>query len=210
MIESTIQTPKKELTVDELIVFNKEQNRIRQNEWRKANPDKVKKSKKESYIANKSKNLGYAKEYRGKNNTLLKEKNKQYCVLNKEKRNKRDKERKLIDPLFKLKGNLRCLIRLSLINGGYNKKSKTLQILGCSLEEFKLHIELQFKSWMNWGNHGNPKDGIYELNKTWDFDHIKPIGPADTEEELLKLNHYTNFQPLCSYTNRWVKKDKIK
>ena len=61
---------------------------------------------------------------------------------------------------------------------------------------------------MNWDNKGNPKDGILELNKTWDIDHIIPISTAITEEDIIRLNHYTNLQPLCSYYNRNIKKDK--
>jgi hypothetical protein len=30
----------------------------------------------------------------------------------------------------------------------------------------------------------------------WNIDHIIPISSARTEEEIYKLNHYTNFQPL--------------
>jgi hypothetical protein len=62
---------------------------------------------------------------------------------------------------------------------------------------------------MNWDNYGNPKDGIYEINKTWDIDHIKPITTGKTEEDILKLNHYTNLQPLCSYTNRFIKRNNF-
>lgn len=55
---------------------------------------------------------------------------------------------------------------------------------------------------MNWNNRG-----LYngKLNYGWDIDHIVPISTAKTEEELLKLNHYSNLQPLCSYTNRILK-----
>ena len=62
---------------------------------------------------------------------------------------------------------------------------------------------------MNWENKGNPKDKILEPNKTWDIDHIIPLSTAKTEEEVLKLNHYSNLQPLCSYYNRFIKKDNI-
>jgi hypothetical protein len=61
---------------------------------------------------------------------------------------------------------------------------------------------------MTWENYGNPKDGILELNKTWDIDHIIPLYDAITEEDIIRLNHYTNLQPLCSYTNRIIKKNK--
>ena len=59
---------------------------------------------------------------------------------------------------------------------------------------------------MNWENHGQCTD-IY--NKTWNYDHIIPLCSAKNEEELIKLNHYTNIQPLCSRVNQIDKKDKI-
>ena len=35
----------------------------------------------------------------------------------------------------------------------------------------------------------------------WHLDHIIPISLATTEEEIIKLNHYTNFQPLWAEEN---------
>jgi hypothetical protein len=57
---------------------------------------------------------------------------------------------------------------------------------------------------MNWDNYG-----LYngESNYGWDIDHIIPSSSAITEEELIKLNHFTNLQPLCSYINRKIKSD---
>jgi hypothetical protein len=43
---------------------------------------------------------------------------------------------------------------------------------------------------MNWNNRSE-----------WHLDHIKPIALAKSEEEIIKLNHYTNFQPLWVYDN---------
>ena len=43
---------------------------------------------------------------------------------------------------------------------------------------------------MNWENAGK-----------WHLDHIYPVSLAKDEEELLKLNHYTNFQPLWAVDN---------
>ena len=62
---------------------------------------------------------------------------------------------------------------------------------------------------MNWENYGTPKDGIIAPNKSWDIDHIKPLSSFKTEQELLKLNHYTNLRPLCSHYNRFVKRDNF-
>ena len=60
---------------------------------------------------------------------------------------------------------------------------------------------------MNWKNYGNPRDGIFDISKTWDIDHIIPLDSATSEEEIIKLNNHTNLQPLCSYTNRFIKRN---
>ena len=59
---------------------------------------------------------------------------------------------------------------------------------------------------MNWGNYGLCNG---EEKYGWDLDHIIPISSGNCEEDIIRLNHYTNIQPLCSYVNRCVKRDKI-
>lgn len=131
---------------------------------------------------------------------------REYQINNRAVISIRYKNRRDNDELFRLKENTRNLIKNSFLIG-YTKKSKTQDILGCSFEEFKKHIETKFEVWMNWDNYGNPKDGILEPNKTWDIDHIIPLSSANNEEDIVRLNHYSNLQPLCSYTNRFIKKD---
>ena len=121
-------------------------------------------------------------------------------------RNSRDRNRRRVDPLFNLKNNTRSLINTSLKSKGFDKKSKTSQILGCSFEDFKLYIESKFEIWMNWENHGE-YTGNY--NETWQYDHIIPISSAKNEEDIIKLNHYTNLQPLCSKKNIIDKNRKL-
>jgi hypothetical protein len=88
----------------------------------------------------------------------------------------------------------------------YIKESKSIELLGCSIDEFRLYLESNFEDWMNWDNYGkyngSPMSG-------WDIDHKIPLSSAKNKEDLEKLNHYTNLQPLCSYINRNIKKDKI-
>lgn len=59
------------------------------------------------------------------------------------------------------------------------------------------------KEWMTWDNHGN-YDGTFYFG--WDYDHIIPLSTAKTKKDIIKLNHYTNYQPLCSHINRDIKK----
>lgn len=117
--------------------------------------------------------------------------------------------KKQTDPLFNLSCNIRKIIGISFKNKGYKKNTKTEKILGCSVEEFKQHLESLFESWMTWNNYGNWNGYTIDKNISWDIDHIIPISAAKTEEEIIKLNHYTNLQPLDSYTNRYIKRNKI-
>ena len=149
------------------------------------------------------------KTYRENNKEKLKLKNKAYKESNKEL----FKERRMLynrnkiksDVLFKLKLNTRCLINNSFLGKDLKKKLKTEEILGCTFEYFKNHLESKFEPWMTWDN-----KGLYNgtPNFGWDVDHVVPLITAKTEKEIIDLNHYTNLQPLCSYLNRDVKKDK--
>ena len=98
------------------------------------------------------------------------------------------------------------MIGFYLKSKGYLKKSKTHEILGCSFVDFKVYIESQFEPWMNWGNYGVYK-GNY--NETWQLDHIIPISSAKNEDDIIRLNHYDNFRPLCSKINQYDKGDKL-
>ena len=86
------------------------------------------------------------------------------------------------DPFFKLKCNIRTLIRVNLKRNNLVKNSKTIEILGCDYQFFRDYMFAQFTEGMTWSN-------IH-------IDHIKPMSSAKTIEEVYQLNHYTNFQPL--------------
>jgi hypothetical protein len=163
--------------------------------------------KKAYYEANKAKILEKRKEYREENKDLLEENRKNNLDKINEQRRIYITQRKINDPLFRLSSNIRKSIAGSIKRSGFKKITVTEQILGCSFDDFKTYLENQFEDWMNWDNYGNPKDNIYELNKTWDIDHKIPTSAATTESELIALNHYTNLQPLCSYNNRFIKRD---
>jgi hypothetical protein len=162
-----------------------------------------KEHQREHYLKNKDNKdwYGYDSEYQKQYKEKYKNKAKEY---NLEYKNKKYKE----DLSFKLKHNIRCLIYTSFKSKSILKsKTKTEKILGCSFNEFKQYIESQFKPWMTWENKGGvPK----KQNTNWDIDHIIPISSAKTKEDIIKLNHYTNLRPLCSYNNRWIKRNIYK
>lgn len=164
-------------------------------------------------IENKTKLLKKSKDYYSNNKEKEKLRNAKYYKNNKKKvkiRHKKyhetyQKNRSKKDVLFKMSQNIRNLIRNSINTTGAKKKTKTSQILGCSFADFKTYLESKFEPWMNWENHGKYNG---EPNYGWDLDHIIPSASANSEEEIIKLNHHTNFQPLCSYINRYIKRNK--
>lgn len=166
----------------------------------------------------------YLKEYRksekGKEADLRYRKSEKYQITRKKRRELRKfseefkekrkinlKIRMKIDNVFLLKIKIRKTVKKSLQKKGFTKKSKTYDILGCSYKEFLKHLESLFEPWMNWENKGLYEGGLF--NYGWDIDHKIPLSSANTEEEVIKLNHYTNLQPLCSCINREIKKDNI-
>jgi hypothetical protein len=175
--------------------INKERILIERKEWRIDNNDLAKINDKEKREKNKeSISKSSAKYYR---KTKIKWR---------EYHRKRVNEKRKNDPLFKLKMNIRCSIKRSIKENGYSKSNTTENILGCNFDHFKQYLESKFQDWMSWDNYG-----LYngELNYGWDLDHIIPISTASSEADIYKLNHYTNFQPLCSFTNRYIKVDKL-
>jgi len=186
---------------------NKEKLREQKKEWVKNNPDKVK----ESRVRNKESKKLSDKKYSIRNKEKLNEYKKEWAKNNpdkvKESNFKYHQNKMINDKLYKLKHLTSNIIRDSFKRKGISKNYRSVYILGCTIDFFKNYLENKFESWMNWDNYGNPIDGLIEPNKTWDIDHIIPLSNATTEEEIFKLNHYTNLQPLCSYHNRFIKKD---
>lgn len=89
---------------------------------------------------------------------------------------------------------LRMRIRDAVKSKGQKKLDKTMNLLGCSIEEFKQHIESQFKEHMSWENYDR---------YGWHIDHIKPCCKfnLEIEEEQRKCFHYTNLQPMWAREN---------
>jgi hypothetical protein len=158
---------------------------VKQKEYREANKDKRKKNHKDWYFKNREKRLKQKKEWREAN----KEKTRQYRIDNKDKIrewNRKNRE----NPLVRLKDSCRSRIRLVIKNKSYSKNKTTEDMLGCSWEDLKKHLESQFTEGMTWDNYGK-----------WHIDHIKPLCLAKTEEEMYKLNHFSNLQPLWAIDN---------
>ena len=119
---------------------------------------------------------------------------KKYSKKNREKITKRDGElrqrKKELLPIFAMKLRVSDLIRKAFKSAGLVKNSKTKSIIGCDYETLVKHIESQFKDGMNWENRSK-----------WHIDHIIPLAIAKNEKDIIRLNHYTNLQPLWAIDN---------
>jgi hypothetical protein len=143
-----------------------EQRRQWATRWRLSHPDKVKARQDRWRAKNKAKLVAYQVEY--------------------------NRQRFDTDPLFRVATNLRKRIRDAIKRG--IKSDKTMNLLGCSLEELKRHIENLWQPGMSWENYG-----MYG----WHIDHVKPCAVFDLSdpEQQRACFHWSNLQPLWAGDN---------
>jgi len=158
------------------------------------------------YKNNKEEISKQAKEYRVKNKERISEDRKEYYELNKESIRKRESKRRKSkvgrenrriyakkifnnNPLVRLKQNIRCTINQSFKNKGFVKEKTYLQILECD-----------FTFLMDWLNNEASNENTYGIGNL-QVDHVIPISLAQTEEETILLNHYSNLQLLKKEEN---------
>ncbi len=108
--------------------------------------------------------------------------------------NKYQKNRRLSDPMFKIRHSIRTRVNAFLRKINFKKQSNSSTLIGCTMEFLKEYLESLFTDGMDWDNYGRGK------NK-WHIDHIKPLSLAQTEEDLIRLSHWSNLQPLWMVDN---------
>lgn len=142
-----------------------------------------------NYLKNRDKILKTKKQYRDSSEFV--ERANQYQL---------ERHHKLMksDPLYVLKKRYRSRTRMMFRHKGILKKTSSMEFLGCTADEFKVYFESLFSEGMSWELFYEGKIHI---------DHIVAISTAKTEEDLIKLSHYTNLQPLWAIDN--LKKGKL-
>jgi len=165
---------------------NKEKIRENDKQYRLDNKEKIA----EYYLENKERIIANKKQYRLDNKEAIAE----YYLSNKERiietSRKYQNNRRKTDPLFKLSCNIRRRTRKAFKSKGLAKKNTTRDMLGCTFDFMQDHLVKQFTKGMTLENYGE-----------WHIDHIKPLVSAENEQELIKLAHYTNLQPLWAEDN---------
>ena len=107
---------------------------------------------------------------------------------NKDYVNKKARERYQNNDFNRLIKNIRGLIYQSLKSKNHKKDTKTTEILGCDMTFFN--------NWLN-----NEASNDYIMFNDTHIDHVIPISWANTKEEIITLNHYSNLQLLDSTNN---------
>lgn len=168
---------------------NKERHRQQGKEWRSANPDRVRaisRRQRETphYQENKIQwGRAWRREHKDHSNSYQRQ------VYAQKYRS---------DPSYRLRRVVRQRIRNFISSDG---TSKTLQLLGCSLQNYRKYLEARFLPGMTWDNH---------TYNGWHIDHIKPISQFDLSnpQQLKDAFHYTNTQPLW-YVDNIRKSNKL-
>lgn len=172
-------------------------------------PPKIVKGRKlssnESYIRRKEKIKSKGDEYLKSYLKKKSEYNKQYRKDNRDRiryvQNTYKQNKLKTNALYKLKESLLSRISCGIVYSkkkgilpkNFKKTASTVDILGVDIATVQKYLERKFTKGMNWNNHGE-----------WHIDHIIPLASAKNEEELIKLFHYTNLQPL------WAKDNLVK
>jgi hypothetical protein len=94
------------------------------------------------------------------------------------------------NPALRAKDSLSARLSAALSQSGQSKNCRrTLDFVGCSLEELRVHLESQFKKGMTWENRGR---------LGWHIDHIIPCSSFDhsDEKQVLQCWHFTNLRPM--------------
>ena len=118
----------------------------------------------------------------------------------KSRRNVRHNKKYQNDIFYRLKTNLRNRVKLYFSSSNFDIfTNKTFDVVGCTPQELKKHLESHFDNNMSWENYGH---------KGWHIDHIIPLSSAKCKEDVYKLCHYSNLQPLWCEEN-YKKGNKI-
>lgn len=181
----------------ELYRKNPEKTAENMRKWREKNPERSRELVKEYQERNHDKYKESRKKWRTKTAEVRNAYARHFYHQNDESRkrklvkgNKYTKFRLDNDPTYKILRYTRNRVYIA-IRKGY-KSASTLELLGCTPEYAKKHLEGKFLPGMSWDNYGE-----------WHIDHIKPLASFDltNPEEQRKAFHYTNIQPLWAEDN---------
>ena len=160
-------------------------------------PDRiVRKAELEKTDAIRVARANYRERTRGKRSAY----HKIYEANYREKRRELHHARQALDPQYRLRRALRARLKQAIKNN--STKGSAIELLGCSIEKLREHLERQWLPGMSWQNFG--RCHAAEESRTWQIDHVYPLSKFDlTDEGQMRVAcHWTNLAPLWAVDNR--------
>ena len=139
---------------------------------------------------NKEKVFESKRRYRAKNAEKIKLIKQKYGVENRDKIAKSLAKRRANNPIVRMANSMRRSIRRYL-DAGQKGEMSSFEIIGCSKDDLRKHLESKFRDGMTWQNYG----------KHWHIDHIVPLISSKSVKQIKRLCHWTNLQPLTAFEN---------
>jgi len=133
-------------------------------------PEHFRKLGRESYQRNKEKDKRRSKEWKKKNRDRVNERTRKLRST----------------PEGKMRHALSNRIRQALTNN--HKSQSSMELLGCTIEQLRAHLEALWQEGMSWDNYGK---------KGWHIDHIRPLASFDLTDPAQQREafHYSNCKP---------------
>jgi hypothetical protein len=162
-----------------------------------ANPEKRREETRRWEAKNIAKRAAAARVYEKANANKIAARKRAYRQRNRERirevRAVYKRKRAFLDPLFRILNACRTRMHAVFRSNMVKKSTRSLQLIGCTSDQLREHIQSRFKPGMHWNNFGE-----------WEIDHIIPCKHFNLveESEQLKCFHYSNLQPLWAEENR--------
>lgn len=132
------------------------------------------------------------KQYLLDNKDHTKKVTKEYQRKHRKELNEKERTKRQTNNIYRLKNIVRKLVGRSFNYINKEKCKKTKEVVGLPIDKLEKHLLQTFRD-----NYGYEWDGIEKVH----IDHKTPLVTAKTEEDVIKLCHYTNLQLLKAEDN---------
>jgi len=172
-------------------VENREQVRSAHRSYYKSNKDTLSRSHHLYYESNRDEILRRTRKWSIDHPSIVRKSCREWGQRNRKKIRERVSNALRENPILRVKKNLRIRICKAVRR---SHPDRFMELLGCTVEELKIHLERKFLPDMSWDNYGY---------RGWHIDHVRPCVLFDLAKpsEQRKCFHYSNLQPLWAFDN---------
>lgn len=184
--------PERQKKIREYTEKNKEATAAYKKRYYEENKEKIRAYKKEYQARNSKRLSAISREHYKKNKDARKKLRKDYYEKNKDEIIKKSvayiRKRYAKDPAYRLNRNLRSRLYNAIRSQHAKRTRRTFELVGCSEEFLRAHLEAQFDDNMTWDNYG----------PYWHVDHILPCSSFDHNdpEQVAACWNWSNLRPL--------------